>query len=187
MKKAIVKLKSLSPYSQSRYHGTPKLEKETADAYEQRTWIEKGHYTDKGQMFIPPMSLKFCLAAAAKERGLQIPGRGKKTYSSAFSNGIMILEPVLLKHFKKDIKPNWIHANADGIRGSGKRVMRAFPVVDEWEGTATFEVLNDSITKEVFTEHLTEAGRYIGIGQFRPQNGGYFGRFEVVSIKWEEA
>ena len=36
-----VDLQSSSPYSQSRYHDAPKLERELPDAYEQRTWRER--------------------------------------------------------------------------------------------------------------------------------------------------
>lgn len=44
MKIATVKLTSKAPYSQSRFHGTEKLDKELPDDYEKRTWIEKGHW-----------------------------------------------------------------------------------------------------------------------------------------------
>lgn len=186
MKTAIAKLKSASPYSQSRYHGSEKIDKEGADEYEKRTWIEKGHFDEHGEMFIPPIALKFCLESAAKELGLQVPGRGKKTYGAAFKNGIMVLDPIKLGVKRDEVKPHWIPANADGVRGSGKRVLRAFPQIPAWTGTVTFHILNDMIKKDVFVKHLTEAGRYIGIGQFRPQNGGYNGRFEVVDFEWKE-
>lgn len=185
MKIAIVTLASLSPYTQSRFHCTPKEDKEAADAYEQRTWIEKGHFED-GEMSIPPMAMKKCLESAAAEIAMQIPGRGKKTYKSAFKNGILIPGPIKIGMKKKDVAPTWIHANADGVPGSGKRVLRAFPTAPKWKATFEVQIINNSITEEVFRKHLEEAGQYIGIGQFRPQNGGINGRFSVVKIEFQD-
>ena len=32
---------------------------------------------------------------------------------------------------------------------------------------------------------LREAGKFIGIGRFRPRNNGYYGRFDVESVDWK--
>ena len=78
-----------------------------------------------------------------------------------------------------------IHANADGIRGSGKRVWRNFPRVDSWSATVPIVVAANEITKDVFERHLEQAGKFVGIGRFRPQNGGFYGRFEVQKVVWQ--
>jgi hypothetical protein len=36
----------------------------------------------------------------------------------------------------------------------------------------------------VFAEHLREAGNFIGVGRFRPEKGGYYGRYKVNGIEW---
>lgn len=182
---AIATLKSVAPYSQSRAHETPKLAKETHDDYEQRTWREKAHYDASG-VFIPPMSFKMALDAASKYLSLQIPGRGKATYTKHFASGVLVLEPLHLGIQKDKLLGDRIHANADGVRGSGKRVWRWFPRVDSWRGDVEFHIYDDAITKEVFEKVLTEAGRFIGIGRFRPQNGGFYGRFTVEKVRWKE-
>lgn len=79
MKQAVAHLKSISPYSQSRFHDTEKLAKEAPDDYEARTWRDRMHSTDDGHVFIPPMAFKNCLSEAAKFLGRQVPGRGKST------------------------------------------------------------------------------------------------------------
>lgn len=186
-KTAIVTLHAVSPYSQSRAHETPKKEKETPDAYEQRTWREKAHFDDKGQVYIPPMSFKMALDAAAKYLSLQIPGKGKATYTKHFASGCLVMDPVFVGVAKDALLHDRIHANADGVRGSGKRVWRYFPRIDDWKADVEFHVYDDAITKDVFEKVLTEAGRFIGIGRFRPQNGGFYGRFSVEKIKWSEA
>ena len=53
MKQCRVKLKSVSPMRQARYHNTPKEEKETHEDYEKRTWVNRLHVDDKDHVFIP--------------------------------------------------------------------------------------------------------------------------------------
>lgn len=184
MKIATVTLASVAPYSQSRAHETPKNDRERPDDYEARTWREKCHYTPEGNVFIPPMSLKMGLDTAAKMLGMQIPGRGKSTFTKFFLSGCLVMDPVVLPVSKADVACDRIYANADGIRGSGKRVWRMFPRVDSWEGKIQYHILADEITKDVFEEHLKQAGAFVGIGRFRPQSGGYYGRYEVKKIAW---
>lgn len=81
MKIAIAQLKSIAPYSQSRYHDTAKLDKERPDDYEMRTWRERLSTTADGHVFIPPMAFKKSLETAARFLGMQIKGRGKSTYT----------------------------------------------------------------------------------------------------------
>ena len=186
MKLAVCSLKSVSPYSQSRAysHEVEKMPKETADAFEERTWRMKAHATPAGEIFIPPMSFKMGLDTAAKMLGRRIPGKGQSTYSKFFKSGVLCMDPVGLGIRHDTVPGDRIYANADGVRGSGKRVWRIFPRVDEWEAEVGFHVLADEITEEVFEDHLVQAGAFVGIGRFRPENGGFYGRFEVADVKW---
>lgn len=186
MKIATVTLASTAPYSQSRnYEGEVEtLPRETKDAYETRTWRHKCHTMPDGKVFIPPMSFKQGLDTAAKMLGRQIPGKGKATYTKFFLSGVLCMEPGILPFTRDDVACDRIYANADGVRGSGKRVWRMFPRVDQWQVDMPFHILADEITKDVFEEHIRQAGAFVGIGRFRPQSGGYYGRYEVKKIVW---
>jgi hypothetical protein len=84
-----------------------------------------------------------------------------------------------------DLHEETVFANADGVRGSGKRVFRRFPMIPAgWKAQVKFAVIDDEIPQDVFAKCLSEAGNLIGIGRFRPERGGYFGRFEVNDLKW---
>ena len=131
------------------------------------------------------MGFKQSLDRAASMLGRQIPGKGKSTYTKFFLSGVLCINPLILPDLEENVRGERIHANSDGVRGSGKRVWRIFPVIDDWEGYVPFTILADEITKDVFEDHLRQAGAFVGIGRFRPQNGGFFGRFTVESIKWE--
>jgi hypothetical protein len=185
MRQVTVQIRGLSPYSASRMHDAPKLNKETHDAYEQRTWREKCNTDKDGRVVIPAMAFKQGLAAAAKRLGTQIPGKGKSTYTKFFESDVICTENAPLDIHKDDVPGITINANSDGIRGSGKRVKRTFPQIPEWETSATFLVLDDTITREVFEDTMRAAGQSVGVGRFRPEKGGINGRFECVEFRWQ--
>ncbi len=194
MKIAIAHLESLSPYGQSRFHNTPRIEgrsgtkTETHDDYEKRTWMHRAHINAEGHMFLPPMAFKNCLSEAAKYISQQIPGQGKATYTKHFEAGVMVLDPLVLSVTDKDLLGMglWLHVPSDGMRGGKKRVMKCFPVIQNWSGAVTFHILDEKITQPVFEQHLKDAGSFIGIGFFRPRNNGYYGRFKVNKVDWSK-
>lgn len=186
MKVCIATLESLSPYCQSRYHATEKLTKEGPDDYEKRTWRNKTHVDGDGNIVIPPMQFKFAIDAAAKRLRMKIPGKQNSEYGKHIAGGVMVLEGITLPIKRDQVEGQWLHLNADGRRGGGKRVMRCIPTIPKWSGEMQFFLADDVITKEVFEAHLREAGMLVGVGQHRPENGGFCGRFKVVKVKWSE-
>lgn len=192
MRIAEAKLESIAPYSQSRFYAmeTPKATRgsgsvtESGQDYEARTWRERVHANEGGNIVIPPMAFKNCIAEIAKYLGVQIPGKGKSTYTKHFEAGVMVLEGLTLPIKKSEVEGEWLHVPSDGRRGGPKRVPKCFPVVRQWSGVVTFHVLDDVINQDVFEQHLRDAGNFIGIGRFRPRNNGYYGRFKVNGVKW---
>lgn len=187
MKKAIVSLKSVSPYSPSRYHNEPKFEKESHDDYEKRTWMLKAHHDRKTQqVYIPQMSFANSIKDAAQYSSIKIKGKGNSTWTKHFDAGVMVVERLTLPVTVDALEPEWLYLNADGKRNSGTRVMRCFPVIREWEGTVEYIILDDAIDEDIFTEILSTAGQLIGIGRFRPRNRGYYGRYEILKVDWQD-
>lgn len=185
MKIAIVELESVSPYSQSRHYSDPKQEKESSSDYEKRTWRQRLHYDESGEVFIPPMAFKNCLSEAAKFLSIQIPGKGKSTFTKHFEAGVMVKDPVPLGIHKDKVAGECFFVPSDGIRGSGKRVEKWFPMLPRWKGSVSFYILDETITKDVFSKHLEQAGLFIGVGRFRPRNNGFYGRFKVNKMDWK--
>lgn len=185
-----VTLKSATAYSQSKMVDPdtfPKKEKEDAAGYDKRLWREKSTYDESGIVCIPAMSLKMATDEAIKRLNIGIPGRGKSTYTKFFTAGQICDGDVPIGIAKADLDFIDIWANADGVRGSGKRVRRRFPYIKEWSGVARFAILDDVIPKDVFEKAVTEAGRLVGIGRFRPEKGGFLGRFHVEKFVWSES
>jgi len=184
MHTAIASLESISQYSQSRYHDAEKLPKEAADDYEARTWRKRMHVNEDGHVFIPPMAFKNCLSDAAKYLSIQVPGKGKSTYTKHFEAGVLVVDPLVLPITRDDIECEWLHVPSDGRRGGTTRVEKCFPLIPAWEGEVKYLIFDDIITEDAFEEHLRDCGSFIGIGRFRPRNNGFYGRFSVESIKW---
>lgn len=65
------------------------------------------------------------------------------------------------------------------------RVMVHRPKWTNWEAEFTLEIDEDEkskMTKEMVTDIIKDAGRYVGIGSYRPEHQGEFGRFTIESI-----
>lgn len=185
MKVATLSIHGISPYSQSQRVTAPKAERETHDEYERRTWPGRMHVVD-GEVVIPPMAIKNCLDRAAKSLSIPIPGKGKSTYTRPFESGVMVVDAIPLGIKAEDVPGEELFVPSDGIRGSGKRVTKWFPRIDTWGGEATVYIIDDIISREVFETVLTYAGKLVGLGRFRPETRGFYGRFEAEITGWEE-
>lgn len=196
MKIVTVRLKSASPYSQSKAIGTPKKADESHDDFERRTWQERVHTDAEGFAYIPPMAFKKALDAAAKYTGLKIPGGRSSTYTKHVESGTMIIEPLRLEVRAKDVPGEWLFLDANGKSGkqSSGRVLRCMPRFDHWEGDVTIHVIDETVLHKkpgskdltVLEHFLRQAGALIGIGRFRPECKGFYGRFTVVRFAVEE-
>jgi hypothetical protein len=177
-----------SPMTQSRQHETPKLEGENPNDYDVRTWRNKLNVNaDGSSIIIRAHGMHQCIAAAAKYSKRQIPGQGKATWTAKFTSGITLMDDPEIGIHPDSVGFFTISANADGVRGSGKRVPRRFPVIPAgWTSTFDVMILDPIITEQVFAEMLSLAGLFIGVGQFRPEKGGTNGRFKVVSVDWQD-
>lgn len=195
-------LAGAAPYSQSRAIQTPKKERETHQDYEMRVWRERCHVDEDNNVIIPPMSIKNCISEAAKFLSINIPGKGKSTYTKHFEAGLICMHTSVIKVKDRSKKstgdnPNWVPVNlsdvkgellfvpSDGRRGGGSRVHKMFPMIpSDWRADVEITVLDELITKDILKLHLERAGQYIGIGRFRPRNNGFYGRFRAEKIKW---
>jgi hypothetical protein len=195
LRKYAISLVGLSPYSQGRdvtdlIKSPPDGDtKEPLDAADARVCRDRMHYNEKGNVFIPPMAIKNALAEVAKYLSMSVPGKGKATYTKHFEAGVLCFDATEISYNGKpvtrdDVVIEKLFVPADGKRGSGRRVHRRFPHVPAgWRATVTVAVADATITEEVLLHHIKEAGNFIGIGRFRLRNNGFYGRFEVQSLK----
>jgi hypothetical protein len=192
MMTAHITIKGVSPYSQSRYidqDDLPKQGKEGADDYEKRTWQARIHRDGRGVPFLPAMSIKKSLDAASSYLG-KIKGERNATYTKRFKSGLLVTENFALTENGKpvtsiaDFQGEWLFLDANGKSMQGStRVKRCMPRLTTWTAAGVIHVVDEVITETVLEQALTDAGKFVGIGRFRPQNGGFYGRFVLDSME----
>ena len=61
------------------------------------------------------------------------------------------------------------------------RIMRHRPRWDDWTAGFSLEIDPTVLPVDLVHQLLEEGGRRVGIGDYRPEKGGPFGRFEITS------
>ena len=70
-----------------------------------------------------------------------------------------------------------------GVVVQRNRILRTRAKFDEWGAIFTIEVDDELVDRTQLGTWLDIAGRRIGLGDWRPEKSGLYGRFETVEIK----
>ena len=70
-----------------------------------------------------------------------------------------------------------------GVVVQRARILRTRAKFDTWGVTFTVEVDDELVDKEQLASWLDIGGRRIGLGDWRPEKSGHYGRFEAESIE----
>lgn len=195
MPTATVTLKHMNtPYSPSRMLSTPRRAGEDPEAHDARCWRERmlfdgelnadGSIKKDGPVMIPLMGLTLMLANASRKLNLKIPGRKGASLAKALEAGIYATSNMPLNVKASQVNFERLSVPSDGKPGGGVRVWRHFPCVTGWSGTVEYAILDEAINEEGLRLSLEAAGKLIGLGRFRPEKRGFYGRFELVELKW---
>jgi len=138
-----------------------------------KTEAEMYLYRDpEGRIVIPSVNIKACIREAG--RNYRVSGR-RTTFAAMIRAGIDIRPypyvPLIHNGWVVDIRPVVVQRN---------RILRARPRFDEW--ALEFEIINHDPTiihADTLHRILIDAGKYYGLGDFRPE----FGTFEVKEFK----
>lgn len=85
-----------------------------------------------------------------------------------------------------DGEPKWeVDSRSVVIPSTGGRVMAHRPRLDRWSLSFTLEIDTGMFAVPLVRQLVDDAGKRIGLGDFRPSRKGPFGRFVVVG--WKEA
>lgn len=140
---------------------------------------EAGTYRlEGGALGFPAAAFKKAVVSAAKGRKVGKLGLPGIVLASVFET----TEYVALIDPETD-EP--LHDYVIDIRGARPQkqgmVRRARPRVDAWACDVSLEYDDELIADDLVRELLERAGRNIGIGNFRPEKSGRYGRFEVAA------
>ncbi len=140
---------------------------------------EKKLYKDgKGRLMIPGANIFACLVSAGK---FQKVGKSKLTTqkSSLVPAGIAVEEAECLLG-----KAKWeVDSRAVVNPHTGGRMICHRPVFKKWSLTFTVQIDESMFTEDVVRQLIHDGGRKLGLGDFRPERRGWFGRFSVSDWK----
>jgi len=137
--------------------------------------IKNKIYSSDGVVYQPATHLRGSLVNAGKD--LRVKGKGKATYSKLFASMVMI-EPEAIEHKFTDFDVHVVRTVNPNTKGQN---MTKRPRLKKWE--LDFEmILDDEIPEDVAKEALDRAGKYVGIGDWRPSTKGVHGKFQVVKF-----
>lgn len=131
-----------------------------------------------GVIALPSLNLKASIRDGAKQ--FRVPGRGKTSYKDLIKSGIEI-EPSMIPlkvPGGKNPENSW-KIDTRPVVVQRARIMRSRPRFDEWELEFTANIVDPLITAQQLREIIESAGRYVGLGDFRPE----FGLFDLVSFE----
>lgn len=140
---------------------------------------EAGCYRNSdGYLVFPSVAFRNALLKAAG--GLKV---GRKTLRSVLSHIRTTSEYVNLFHPETSelLKDYAIDIRRAVVQRQG--ILRARPRLDEWAAEIGFLVETDIVPaniEEILASTLDEAGKTVGVGDYRLEKGGWFGMFRVV-------
>jgi hypothetical protein len=139
--------------------------------------IEDKLYKYEEKICIPSVYLKNCIMEASKQ--FKIVGKGKSTYSKIVASTVDV-SPFMIELNVKKYEVFRISAVNPMTKG---RMMTERPKFDKW-GCEFEIILNDpAVPSSVINEILEHAGKYVGVGDWRPEKKGMFGKFMITSFK----
>jgi len=168
----IVGTKPLLMHAPTGLGDKPKLRR--GEHLDPKTEAENYLYKDEeGNIVIPSVNVKACIRDAG--RNYKVSGR-RTTFASMIKAGLDIRPfpyvPLIHNGWEVDIRR---------VRVQRASILRARPRFNEW--ALEFEIINHDPTiihKETLQKILIDAGKYYGLGDFRPEFGLFkLEKFEV--------
>ena len=137
-------------------------------------------YTDaEGKVYMPATWFQGAVVEAGKQKKMMGKGSAKATYSKVAGSCVEI------NPFEIVLNAKWKVFSILAVNPTtrGRNVLHR-PQFDKWK--ADFECTFDEnqIEIPVMKELFDIAGRNVGVGDWRPQKKGRFGKFQVTS--WKE-
>ncbi len=138
-------------------------------------------YRDEdGNLIIPQPNLFKCLIEGGR---FFKAGKSKiTTMKSSLLPACMAIDPINIPLLHNE--PWTVDTRPVRIPSTGGRILRHRPLFEDWKLQFTVDLDTDIIGKKLYREIVDAAGKRIGLGEFRPDCKGPYGRFKVT--EWKE-
>jgi len=169
-----VKIRGIADYLQ---HKRPFEEDNSRQSSGEKDYSKEAensmYFDDETGCYIPSKQLRASLVKAGVS--FKIKGRMGKTYKDMV-NATVEIEPDKIPLGKKTFDYN----HQEFVKIQRNQILRSRPAFKKgWEVDLTLIVMDDQMQKKILKEIIEYAGKFVGIGDWRP----HFGRFEVVKFK----
>ncbi len=154
-----------------------------------RDEAEVGAYRDDdGYLYIPHTWIFSSLINAGKFHKI---GRNKMTTAkSSLVPAYISVDELMIDLFDEEgnkITEFEVDSRSVRIPATGGRIMRHRARIDAWKAKFTLEVDPQGVSENLMRTLVDDAGKKIGIGDFRPETRGAFGKFVVSNWAREAA
>lgn len=157
-------------------HAFPMVEIKGLEKKSPKEQAEFSAYRDgKGRLCFPAVNIGRSIVAGATYS----KGKGKGSLQKPVA-ACLLVTPEKLDLGTKDYQ---IDSRPVVIKATKGRIVRHRPRLDEWRLTFEIEFDDDLLSENQMRQCVDDAGSRVGIGDFRPECKGPFGRFVVVN--WE--
>lgn len=140
---------------------------------------KKGLYMNAdGTYYLPSIAFRNALIYAVGGKKV-----GKRSARAIVSAGVFNADhaTTLLDDKDKPLKKYAIDTRSVLIMKA--RILRSRPMFEPWHAQVKLDIDLDLLDPKVIEENLNEAGTICGVGDYRPQKTGPFGRFTAKLIK----
>lgn len=137
-----------------------------------------GLYKIEGGFGVPGIAFRSALLHGCK--GFKV---GKVGAASVIAGAVTHIDEFCLllnPETKKPLKDYEIDSRRVVIQGQG--IIRSRPKFSKWACHLVFEIDEDQAAPEMVLTHLNEGGMKAGVGDYRPQKMGWFGKFQAKEI-----
>jgi len=167
-----IKIRGLSPLLMHRFPLEPVAGAAKMTPAEQAEIA--AYRTEGGELFIPGVNVQRALISGAKYS----KGKGRSSLATVAAACLLITKEQLPLGCRKYA----IDSRAVVVPATKGRIVRHRPRFDEWSLTFELEYDPELLSCEQVEAIVRDTGRRVGLGDFRPENKGMFGRFDVVEI-----
>lgn len=178
-----IKIRGISPLIMHRFSETSKeaiiktttkQAKKIREAKNIEKEIEEAKYlTNNGSPAFPVIGFKKAMTRAGKQLGIKM--------TEARTNFFVIGE--FSDHCNTEVTElsgQWDYRYDNIVVGQGKADIRCRPQLNNWTAIITVGYNSSVISFEQIINMLQIAGYGVGVGDWRPEKDGSFGRFEVI-------
>ena len=175
--KATVTVEGTTPLLMNRFRDAAIEGKATKKGEAKEMDVEdKLYLTEEKKPYIP--SVYFWRAMIDAGKRLQVRGQKKATYSKIVGSVVEVSPDAI------EIRGKWEPYRTSAVNPMTKgRMMVTRPMFRKW--SCTFEVIvnGDDVSAETINTLLVMAGQSTGVGDWRPEKKGKYGKFMVTKFQ----